>query len=238
MYSFDARIRYSECDETGRLSLVSMMNYLQDCSTFQSARMGGGIDALGGRGLAWVLAAWRVEVERMPRFDEAVTVSTWCHEMTRAHALRNFQIADGEGRAVVRAESQWFVYDVGAGHATRVPEDQRVYLSDDAPLKMGPLPRRMHAEGEGRRAADRTVTRADLDTNHHVNNANYVRFAVDALEALGIDVPMGTLQVLYRAQARLGDVVRPSVYVCEGGWDVVLSSPEGVAYAHVRLQDR
>ena len=31
MYSFEGRIRYSECDEAGRLSLFSLMNYLQDC---------------------------------------------------------------------------------------------------------------------------------------------------------------------------------------------------------------
>lgn len=37
MYAFDSRVRYSECDETGTLSIVSMIDYLQDCSTFQGA---------------------------------------------------------------------------------------------------------------------------------------------------------------------------------------------------------
>ena len=32
MYSFDSRVRYSECDENGVLALVPMMNYLQDLS--------------------------------------------------------------------------------------------------------------------------------------------------------------------------------------------------------------
>ena len=30
MYSFDSRVRYSECDDTGRLSLFAAINYLQD----------------------------------------------------------------------------------------------------------------------------------------------------------------------------------------------------------------
>ena len=31
MYTFDSRIRYSETDETGALSLLGVINYLQDC---------------------------------------------------------------------------------------------------------------------------------------------------------------------------------------------------------------
>ena len=34
MYTFDSRIRYSETDETGALSLLGVINYMQDCSTF------------------------------------------------------------------------------------------------------------------------------------------------------------------------------------------------------------
>ena len=42
MYQFKSRIRYSETDETGRLSVPGIINYMQDCSTFQSedGRMG------------------------------------------------------------------------------------------------------------------------------------------------------------------------------------------------------
>ena len=44
MYYFDDRVRYSECDENGDLSLVAMMNYLQDCSTFHSESLDVGLD--------------------------------------------------------------------------------------------------------------------------------------------------------------------------------------------------
>ena len=55
MYSFDGRVRYSECDGDGRLSLVSMMNYLQDCSTFHSEATGVGLGWLGEQGLGWIV---------------------------------------------------------------------------------------------------------------------------------------------------------------------------------------
>lgn len=239
MYSFDARVRYSECDETGRLSLFSAINYLQDCSTFQSAGMGLGIDGLEPRGLAWVLANWLVEVDRLPAFSEGVTVSTWCYEMTRAHALRNFQIEAG-GEPVVRANSQWFVYDVARGRATRVPEDQRRYLTGEAPLDMPGPERRLRPEGPATEAPRLRVARRHLDTNRHVNNARYVAYALDALEAVGVAAPEPplTLQAQYRSMAFLGDVVCPRVHVCEGGCDVDLGDEAGRTYAVIRLRSR
>ena len=48
MYEFEGRIRYSECDDTGRLSIFSLVNYFQDCSTFQSEELGHGPAASHG----------------------------------------------------------------------------------------------------------------------------------------------------------------------------------------------
>lgn len=39
-YSFDSRVRYSEIGEDRHLTLNGMINYFQDCSTFQSEAAG------------------------------------------------------------------------------------------------------------------------------------------------------------------------------------------------------
>ena len=36
MYTFESRVRYSETDCEGKLTMASLINYFQDCSTFQS----------------------------------------------------------------------------------------------------------------------------------------------------------------------------------------------------------
>lgn len=236
MHAFQGRVRYSECDDSGRLSLFSAMNYLQDCSTFQSAELGQGINGLESRGLAWVLSNWAIEVERLPRFGEFVRVSTWCYEMSHAHALRSFLLEGSSGEQLVRADSQWFVLDTATGHVTRVPQDQLVYLSDEPRLEMAPLARRIKVSGPATMAPHKTVKRYDLDTNHHVNNARYVRIATNALDALGIDVPLARIQVQYRTMALLDDVIVPQVHACEDGWDVDLTDRDGKTYAIVRLQ--
>ena len=39
-YSFDAKIRYSETDSEGKLTLSSLLNYFQDCVTFHCEDIG------------------------------------------------------------------------------------------------------------------------------------------------------------------------------------------------------
>ena len=64
MYTFDSRVRYSETDSGGKLTMASLINYFQDCSTFQAEELGVGVEYLRERHLVWVLSAWQIVVER------------------------------------------------------------------------------------------------------------------------------------------------------------------------------
>ncbi|WP_321970760.1 acyl-[acyl-carrier-protein] thioesterase [Paratractidigestivibacter sp.] len=238
MYSFESRVRYSECDENGRLGVVPMINYLQDCSTFHCEDRGEGIRELGRKGFGWILAAWQIEVRRLPEYGENIAISTWCYEMKRLHALRNFKITDENGEALVRADSQWFIYELNENKVARIPETQDFYLEDTPRLDMPKLARKLKCGGKGTACSPTLVSAQHLDTNQHVNNAQYVLMAIDALSELGIEAPLARLSVQYRSMARLGDAVAPVVYACEGGHDVSLNDPDGNAYAVVRLQER
>ena len=77
MYSFDSKVRYSEVGADGRLSLCSVIHYMQDCSIFQSEMLGVGVRALQERGRAWLLSAWQVELYRRPELGETLKVGTW-----------------------------------------------------------------------------------------------------------------------------------------------------------------
>ena len=46
MYEFDSRVRYSEVDHHGTMTVPALINYFQDCSTFQSEDLGIGTTAV------------------------------------------------------------------------------------------------------------------------------------------------------------------------------------------------
>ena len=81
MYSFDSRIRYSECDSEGKLAVTALLNYFQDCSTMQSEDLGVGVKALHERGTLWVVNSWHIEIIRMPGLGERIETGTIPYEI-------------------------------------------------------------------------------------------------------------------------------------------------------------
>ena len=97
MYSFKSRVRYSEVGEDKKLTLNGIINYFQDCSTFQSEDIGYGVERFQTEGKAGVLSYWQVVVERYPKIGERVKVSTWATSFKGILAERNFQMVDESG---------------------------------------------------------------------------------------------------------------------------------------------
>ena len=58
MYSFESRVRYSEVNSEKQMTLLALLEYLQDCCTFQSEDLGIGVDYLSEEQVAWVLSSW------------------------------------------------------------------------------------------------------------------------------------------------------------------------------------
>ena len=138
MYTFDSRVRYSETDEEGNLSVVGIMNYLQDCSTFQSEDLKLGISYLNEEKRAWWLSGWQIEILRQPHFGERIRISTWPYGFKGIYGYRNFTIEDEMGNPLVRADSTWFYYDLEKAvlgdvmypKLAQVPEGYVVSLQD------------------------------------------------------------------------------------------------------------
>lgn len=238
MYSFQSRVRYSETDETGTLSLLALVNYLQDCALFQTEHLGAGIEHVQRTGHHWLIAAWEIEVGELPRFGEQIEVSTWARSFERLFAGRNFTVRRaGEAEPLVRVDSLWFMLDDSTGRPMRLPKEEtdlyRDDIANDAPLDMPAIQRRIPVEGPGEPGAPIAVTRAHIDTNHHVNNAQYIDMALGVLPE-GLRVRR--LDVQYVEAARLGDTVCPSVRAVEGGYVVSLDDASGKPYAVVRVR--
>ncbi len=239
MYAFQSKIRYSECDEQGNLSLLGLVNYLQDCSTFHSEEIGRGLAYMYEHQQAWFISAWQIQIHELPRFGDTITISTWCYDLTRAQAMRNFVVANSDGTPCIQADSRWFVFDTKAQRPVRIPDEQRAFLESEPRLDMPPMQRKVCIDGAETEGASLIVGAQHLDTNKHVNNAQYVQMALDALEAhdrKAISYLPGSLQVQYKSMALLGDTVVPYIHMTDDVATIDLTDGHGNSYAAVRLQ--
>ena len=238
MYSVDSRVRYSEVDENRHIRILSLINYLQDCSCFQMEDLDIGVDHQAEGHFAWVLAAIRIEIDRLPRFLEHIRTSTWCHTLKRHQAGRNYSITGEDGALIVRADSLWTTFDTEAMRICIVPDSELAYYEGDEQLVLPDFKRKVVPVGEGIHGAPIVVAEHNIDTNKHVNNAQYVQIALEALAASGHNAAPEDVRAIaaqYRDQAHLGDVIHPVIHEEEHALCVSLDG-DGTTFAVVRIE--
>lgn len=232
-YTIDARVRYSEIDHRGTLTLPGIINYFQDCSTFQSEDIGYGVMRLKEQKRAWVLSYWQIIIDRYPKMGEKICVGTFATAFKRIIGERNFFIDDAEGNHLVRAASVWVYMDVERGRPARPGDDEMEAYGQEEPLDMPYEDRKIALPELLRPLEPIAVKRCHIDTNEHVNNCQYVQMAMEEIPAEAV---VSQVRVEYKKSAVLGDVIHPFLVEEDERTVVELCDGEGNIYAVVEFK--
>ncbi len=202
------RVNSFDVDPFDQLTATALAGYLQESANGHVRALGWGLDALGRRGLTWVLGAMQVEIVAPIRERTHLTVQTWPSGRERLAVLRDYEVVDGAGAVVACAVSQWLLLDLERRRPVR-PEVvidpallvEARHLLPPLRDKLPPLERWT----EERRLA---VRYQDIDVNLHANNAAYLSWLVDAVpEATWQGCRLGSAEVQYLAECRRGTTV-------------------------------
>ncbi len=210
MYSLNYKVTTSTCDSDGKLKLYSALQMMQDCSEMWIDSEQGVKDYFEKENMAQLLASRQVEVIRRPSFKEELTVTTSVYGMKSMFGFRNTFIYDAEGLPCYRTWSMGAFVDKGTGKLKKVDDQTISTMLLEPKLDMNYKDRRIILPKEGGTVlAPVAVQKADIDYNKHVNNANYIRMAMELLPE-GFEVK--GLRVEYRVPAKLNDQLVPTVY--------------------------
>lgn len=232
MYTFESRVRYSEVDHTELITLPAIINYFQDCSTFQSEDLGVGIDYLKEKQQGWILSSWQIIVNRYPGMGEKIDISTWATGFEGLYGTRNFRMRDEKKETVAYANSIWVFMDMKKGRPVKPDADDIAKYGLDEPLEMEYTSRKITLPKETEELAAFPVRKYHIDTNEHVNNCQYVQMA---LEVLTEEIRVRQARVEYKKSAVYGDEIFPKVAREEGRTVVELCDIKGKPYAVVEL---
>ena len=234
-YSIDSRIRFSEAGEDLRLSLGALINYFQDCSTQHAQDCGVGIPYLKNLHQAWIMVSWQIMIDSLPVLGDPVRTETWAYAFQDFFGKRNYRMTDPDGREYVRANGIWVLMNMDTTRPVKI-DDATVNAYGVGPkLDMEYSSRKIRFASKGEPQEAFFIGRHHLDTNHHVNNGQYVTIAAEYLPET---FRIRQLRVEYRMQGKLGDEVVPYVSAGDGQIVVSLCNPEGNPYAVVEFRGR
>ncbi len=205
MYSQKIRIRYSEIDSKGELSLVGLVNILQDIATFHSEDIGFGTLKIRSMDLGWFVTNYSIKIHRLPKLCDEVTLNTMPYSFKKIFGLRAYEMRDSNGELLLTADSTWVLVDEKTLKPSQIPQEmESAYIPDEKPdvvysnARLKPL--------EDAEVLDEfSVPATFIDTNGHMNNAYYV----DVMSRyLPEDFTIDELIINYKKPAFEKDVIK------------------------------
>lgn len=166
-------------DHQKRLSLVGLLNMLQDAAWLHAKARGWGFEDLIAKGTIWVLARQKLVMTDWPAWEDKVTIRTWGRDANAITAVREFAIMVGE-RRLGACTTTWLVLDWN----TRKPQkldrvDFALICPNDGLLDIAA--ERIPLRNDLQPATSLEVRNGDLDVNGHVNNTRYAQWIVDTM---------------------------------------------------------
>lgn len=235
MYSFNSRVRYSELNHRKELlDCSSIINYFQDCSTFQSEDLNRGLAYLQAEHRVWMLGSWQLHIQKPPKLGDNITVGTWAYGFKGFYGYRNFIMKNDSDEVLAVANSIWIYMDTLAGRPTRIPKDYSTTsgYGSEPPYPMEYLDRKIDFPENYQVLEPFVVTKSNIDSYHHVNNSQYIKFAE---EYLPDDFRVERMRVEYRAQATLGKVIIPLLAIHNNCYTISLADEQYNPYAIVEF---
>ena len=210
MYSLNYKVTTSSCDCNGKLKIFSALQMMQDCSEMWIESEPTVKKFFNDQNMAQLLATRQVDIVRLPLFKEDLTVTTSVYEVKPMFGFRNTFIRDAKGEPCLKTWSMGAFVDLSTGRLKRIDEATIASIAINDKQDMNYRDRRIILPHEGGVTLDPVrVMRADIDYNRHMNNAHYVRIA---MELLPEDFEVKGMRMEYRAPAKLGDMLTPTIF--------------------------
>lgn len=200
-------IRSYECDKSGQLRLVTLMNILQDMADSHASKLGLGYDFCVHNGYAWFGSNYHIKIERLPQCHEQIRIQTWPAEKKKLGVIRDFAIFDQDNHCIIRASSLWILIDFARKRPIAIekaipdyhPLEERSLATDFQ--KLPPIETVHHTKVFQARYDD-------IDFNNHVNNAIYPLWAVETSSPEFHDSHFpAEIEIFYKKECHLDEMV-------------------------------
>ncbi len=219
--AFTDFVSSSRTDKNGNMKLFSAVQWMQDCSVISFMEDTDFCEWLNQNHATPVVNFRQLEVCRVPRLKEKLTCTTHVYDIQGAFGYRNTAIYDAQGHACYKSWGIAAFVNLKTGRLSRIPREVQESLSFPPRLDMTYGSRKIALPDSPLTPLPPfRVLRDDIDYNNHVNNAQYIRMA---MECLPEDFQVSSLRIDYKRPVSPDSIITPSINFSDIAAYVVLS---------------
>ncbi len=178
--SLDWDINFIQCMPNGLLKYTELCQLMQLTAARHSELGGISFTDMQVHDQAWVLSRMRVEINKLPRWRDQVTIKTWINSLENSRSVRALELWVNDQK-YVGAETFWAVFNTRSRrpeglilpheHFEKFPDWRATHNTFDKVLPVYDSPV----------LYKHRVALSDLDIVNHVNHVKYLEWCLDVL---------------------------------------------------------
>jgi len=202
------KIRSSEVHTDGRATIQTICDLLQETAASHAFQLNVDISNLREQNLTWVLHRLQVRMSRYPSWRDTVIIKTWPSRGDTLRAYRDFQLLNENDEVIGAALSYWLMLNIDTRRPVRMPDEILDLAPDDVKHVFEVNTERLRS-GDNYTVTDSyRVRRSDLDLNEHVNNVQYIDWAMNTLPEYR---PVREMDIEFHGECGYGDQIVSSL---------------------------
>jgi acyl-ACP thioesterase len=203
----DWEITFLQCYPNGYLKYTDLCNILQLTAGVHAELGGISFSDMQEHHQAWVLSRVRVEIKRLPKWRDVITVKTWINSLENSRSIRCLELYDGDEK-IVGCETFWAVFNT----QTRRPENLSLphehfekYPNDKATeIQFSKIDNSIDKTF----VTEKAILLSDLDIVNHANSVKYLEWCLDCVEPkLLLNQKVESFEMNYIKEVTLEDTI-------------------------------
>ncbi|WNM18301.1 acyl-[acyl-carrier-protein] thioesterase [Flavobacterium capsici] len=200
----DWKINFLQCYPNGYLKYTDLCNILQ-LTAAKHAELGGlSFNDMQEFHQAWVLSRIRIEINRLPKWKDKITVKTWINSLENSRSIRCIELFQGEEK-LVGCETFWVVMNtntrrpenLGLAHEHFIKYPERATLESFSKIDI---------QHDFKKITEQTVKLSDLDIVNHANSVKYLEWCLNYIDVEAVFFQkIKTIEMNYLKELSLND---------------------------------
>lgn len=201
-------IRTSEVNSQRQATPTALIHLMQEAALENVIHLKVSAWDLEEAHISWVLMRKHLDIRRLPRLGETITIRTFPAGFQRVFSYRDYEVRDAAGTVIAQSASTWLLMDTQTRNMAPIPQailDQGTFDNSDclphAKAKL-PLVTAPSTQQEFR------VNWHDMDFNEHLSNTRYMQWLFETVPGYtSMKQNLQTLDIIYKSECHWKDRV-------------------------------
>lgn len=216
------QVDFDAIDFTGKMSIQGLSRYMQIIAGHHASSLNFNFFKNGQNpGYYWIISKVKYVIESYPKWDDEIILETYPGGYDKLYAVRLFDVYDKKQKKIACIIGDYLLMDMEKKRPVRIKGGAGSLTILDFPYE-GEKLQKLKVPDRMLKVEQRKAYYSEMDLNNHMNNAHYVKWAIDMLPFDLLKThEVSCLEINYNASIEYGKEVKLVLSQNEAGTYVV-----------------